>query len=579
MNKFLQLKKSNCKNCYKCIRNCPVKSIKFADGQANIIPDECILCGRCFVNCPQDAKQIRDDVPRVKEMIASGKKVIASVAPSFIAEFPLMDFAAMKDALLKLGFADAQETAIGATIVKTEYEKMIASGKHDVIISSCCHSVNALIQKYYPSVLPYLADVLSPMLAHCRVIKEENPGACAVFIGPCISKKEEAELYGECDVALTYEELEAWMNEAGVVPAGDSTEPDEGKRGRFFPIKGGIIKSMHTENTGFTYLAVDGVQNCIAAIKEIESGALKNCFIEMNACEGACINGPAISHHHKPLLSGEVKVVAFAGDDEFRVAMPIDTFKNIPYIGTHEKIPGEAAIKEILAKMGKTSPEQELNCGSCGYPTCREKAIAVYQGKADLSMCLPFLKEKAETFSGYVINNTPNAIFVLDENLCVQQINKAGCALFNLKTPSDILGSPIVRLLNPADYLGVMTSGVPIKEKKHYLAEYKKYVAETIVYDHEYHIVFSIMRDITSEEERQSERSELCNKTVAITNEVIEKQMRVVQEIASLLGETTAETKIALTKIKNTVLSERRAIGTHEQPLDRHRLHQPEPCE
>ena len=553
MNKFLQLKKSNCKNCYKCIRNCPVKSIKFADGQANIIPDECILCGRCFVNCPQDAKQIRDDVPRVKEMIASGKKVIASVAPSFIAEFPLMDFAAMKDALLKLGFADAQETAIGATIVKTEYEKMIASGKHDVIISSCCHSVNALIQKYYPSVLPYLADVLSPMLAHCRVIKEENPGACAVFIGPCISKKEEAELYGECDVALTYEELEAWMNEAGVVPAGDSTEPDEGKRGRFFPIKGGIIKSMHTENTGFTYLAVDGVQNCIAAIKEIESGALKNCFIEMNACEGACINGPAISHHHKPLLSGEVKVVAFAGDDEFRVAMPIDTFKNIPYIGTHEKIPGEAAIKEILAKMGKTSPEQELNCGSCGYPTCREKAIAVYQGKADLSMCLPFLKEKAETFSGYVINNTPNAIFVLDENLCVQQINKAGCALFNLKTPSDILGSPIVRLLNPADYLGVMTSGVPIKEKKHYLAEYKKYVAETIVYDHEYHIVFSIMRDITSEEERQSEGSELCNKTVAITNEVIEKQMRVVQEIASLLGETTAETKIALTQLKDAL--------------------------
>ena len=553
MNKFLQLKKSNCKNCYKCIRNCPVKSIKFADGQANIIPDECILCGRCFVNCPQDAKQIRDDVPRVKEMIASGKKVIASVAPSFIAEFPLMDFAAMKSALLKLGFADAQETAIGATIVKTEYEKMIASGKHDVIISSCCHSVNALIQKYYPSVLPYLADVLSPMLAHCRVIKEENPGACAVFIGPCISKKEEAELYGECDVALTYEELEAWMNEAGVVPAGDSTEPDEGKRGRFFPIKGGIIKSMHTENTGFTYLAVDGVQNCIAAIKEIESGALKNCFIEMNACEGACINGPAISHHHKPLLSGEVKVVAFAGDDEFRVAMPIDTFKNIPYIGTHEKIPGEAAIKEILAKMGKTSPEQELNCGSCGYPTCREKAIAVYQGKADLSMCLPFLKEKAETFSGYVINNTPNAIFVLDENLCVQQINKAGCALFNLKTPSDILGSPIVRLLNPADYLGVMTSGVPIKEKKHYLAEYKKYVAETIVYDHEYHIVFSIMRDITSEEERQSERSELCNKTVAITNDVIEKQMRVVQEIASLLGETTAETKIALTQLKDAL--------------------------
>ncbi|MEG1447056.1 MAG: [Fe-Fe] hydrogenase large subunit C-terminal domain-containing protein [Ruthenibacterium sp.] len=553
MNKFLQLKRSNCKNCYKCIRNCPVKSIKFADGQANIIQDECILCGRCFVNCPQDAKQIRNDVPLVKDLIASGRPVIASVAPSFIAEFPLADFATMKDALLSLGFSDAEETAIGATIVKEEYEKMIASGKYDVIVSSCCHSVNSLIQKYYPSVLPCLAPVLSPMLAHCKLIKQAHPNAATVFIGPCISKKEEAELYGDCDVVLTYEELESWMNEKNIVPQGKNVEDAGTKRARFFPIKGGVIKSMHTENTGYTYLAVDGVQNCMAAFKEIESGNLKKCFIEMNACEGACVSGPGISHHHQPVLRGEVKVVAFAGDDEFNVAMPIPMAKNMPYVGIHSSIPGEAAIKEILSKMGKTSPEQELNCGSCGYNTCRDKAIAVYQGKADLSMCLPFLKEKAETFSGYVINNTPNAIFVMDEDLCVQQINKAACALFNLKNPSDILGAPIVRLINPVEYLNVMSSPVPIKQKKHYLAEYRKYVDESIVYDHEYHIVFSIMRDVTDEEVRDTERTDLCNKTVEITNAVIEKQMRIVQEIASLLGETTAETKIALTQLKDTL--------------------------
>ena len=553
MNKFLQLKRSNCKNCYKCIRNCPVKSIKFADGQANIIQDECILCGRCFVNCPQDAKQIRDDVPTVKEMIASGKKVIASVAPSFIAEFPLYDFDTMRAALLQLGFADAEETAIGATIVKQEYEKMIASGTHDVIISSCCHSVNSLIQKYYPSVLPCLAPVLSPMLAHCKLIKEQQPDAYTVFIGPCISKKEEAEMYDYCDIVLTYEELEAWMNEKSIVPQGKSTNDTGTKRARFFPIKGGVIKSMHTEETGYTYLAVDGVQNCIAAFKEIESGNLKKCFIEMNACEGACVSGPGISHHHQPVLSGEVKVVAYAGDDEFNVAMPLDLFKNIPYVGTHSLIPGENAIKDILAKMGKTTIEQELNCGSCGYSTCREKAIAVYQGKADLSMCLPFLKEKAETFSGYVINNTPNAIFVMDEDLCVQQINKAACALFNLKSASDILGAPIVRLLNPAEYLYVMTGNIPVKHKQHYLAEYKKYVDESIVYDHEYRIVFSIMRDVTEQDVQNAERSDLCNNTVEITNAVIEKQMRIVQEIASLLGETTAETKIALTQLKETL--------------------------
>lgn len=554
MNKFLQLKRANCKNCYKCIRNCPVKSIRFSEGQANIIADDCILCGRCFVNCPQDAKEVRQDAPRVKELIAAGRQVVASVAPSFIAEFPTVDFETLRAALLRLGFADAQETAVGAQIVKKEYERMIRSGQHDVIISSCCHSVNALIQKYHPLALSSLAPVLSPMLAHCKVIKEECPQAATVFIGPCISKKEEAELYpGLCDAALTFEELEAWLEEAGVALAPGEQPQAEGKRARFFPITGGVIRSMDTENTGYTYLSVDGVQNCIAALKEIEAGHLHRCFIEMNACEGACVNGPGIRHHHASVLGGEVKVLNFAGQAEYDVAQPADLAKHMPYVGTHDQIPGEATIREILAKIGKTSPEQELNCGSCGYPTCRDKAIAVYQGKADLTMCLPYLKERAETFSGYVINNTPNAIFVLDESLCVQQINKAACALFNLKAPQDILGCPIVRVLSPVDYLSVINSGVPVRDKKHYLAEYDKYVEESIVYDKEYHIVFSIMRDITEEERQSAERAEICTRTVEVTNTVIEKQMRVVQEIASLLGETTAETKVALTKLKDAM--------------------------
>lgn len=184
MEKVLGLKRSNCKNCYKCIRHCPVKSIKFSDGQANIISDECILCGCCFVNCPQDAKQVRDDIPAVKALLQSGRPVVASVAPSFIAEFATRDFAAMRRALLQLGFADAEETAIGAAIVKTEYERMVASGRHDVIISSCCHSINALIQKYHPLALPYLAPVLSPMLAHCKRIKQQRPGACHCIYRP-----------------------------------------------------------------------------------------------------------------------------------------------------------------------------------------------------------------------------------------------------------------------------------------------------------------------------------------------------------------------------------------------------------
>ncbi len=355
---------------------------------------------------------------------------------------------------------------------------------------------------------------------------------------------------------LTFEELEMLLNESGVPLPELGPDPDEGKRARFFPIEGGIIRSMDIENTGYHYLAVTGVENCMEALKEIEAGNLENYFVELSACEGSCINGPGIRHHHSSsTLLSETKVDTFAGPADFQTPAPFDLAKPMSFVGVHKQMPGERAIKEILAQMGKTTPEQELNCGCCGYNTCREKAIAVYQGKADLSMCLPFLKEKAETFSGYVINSSPNGIFVLDEDLCVQQINRAACQLFNLKSPNDILGSPIVRILNPSDYLAAMTTGVPVREKKHFLAEYNKYVAESIVYDREYHIIFSIMRDITREEEQETARTQLQTKTVEITNQVIEKQMRVVQEIASLLGETTAETKIALTQLKDTLQS------------------------
>ena len=246
--------------------------------------NECILCGECFVNCPQNAKVIRDDLPQVKELIASGRPVIASVAPSFISEFGATNFSQVKRVLQKLGFASAEETAIGAGIVKNRYQEMIADGQHPLIISSCCHTINTLIQKYYPGALPYLADVLSPMLAHCQLIKEQNPGAAAVFIGPCISKKEEASIYGICDVALTFEDLESWMAEEHLIIEPDPTD-ESGKRPRFFPIPGGIIASMDTADTGYSYIAIDGVENCKAALKEIEAGGLTGCFVEMNACE------------------------------------------------------------------------------------------------------------------------------------------------------------------------------------------------------------------------------------------------------------------------------------------------------
>ena len=216
MAEYLKLKKSNCVNCYKCVRHCPVKSIKYSTGQAQIVSDECILCGQCFVVCPQNAKEIRNDVPSAIELLKSGP-VIASVAPSFVANYPGATIATMEKALKQLGFTAAEETAVGASIVKTEYENIIHEGKQEVIISTCCHSVNTLVEKYYPEVLPYLATVLSPMQAHCQKIKQEHPGVKTVFIGPCISKKAEAEAYpGTVDCVLTFEELSDWLKQEGV---------------------------------------------------------------------------------------------------------------------------------------------------------------------------------------------------------------------------------------------------------------------------------------------------------------------------------------------------------------------------
>lgn len=560
MNYYIQLKKSNCKNCYKCIRHCQVKSIRFADHQAHIVKDQCILCGQCFVACPQNAKQIRNDVNTVKKMIASGRKVYASLAPSFLANYEGADLNSMEATLKKLGFAKAEETALGATLVKTQYEELLYSQQTKVMISSCCHTVNSLIQKYYPEALPYLAKVLSPMQAHCTRLKEENPEAFIVFIGPCISKKEEADQYpGIVDCVLTFEELSEWLSEEGltVLPTENQEVPSDG-RARLFPIPGGIIRSMLKPPAHYDYIAIDGLENCIHALKNIINGNLSHCFIEMSACDGSCVGGPAMDKVHRLPISDHIRINHAAGDEDFQLPHQgkEGLEKQFHYLRHHDLMPGSSAIREILRKMGKSSTEQELNCGSCGYNTCREKAIAVYQGKADLTMCLPFLKEKAENFSDNIIYNMPNGVIVLNEELEVQQINRAARQLLGIKNKGDILGEPMIRILNPAAYMEVMSTGLSVHDKLTYLQEYNKYIEETIIYDKTYHIIISIMKDVTLEEDSRLKKEQVSKQTMEIADKVIEKQMRVVQEIASLLGETTAETKIALTKLKETLKNE-----------------------
>ena len=559
MSEFLKLKKSNCKNCYKCIRHCPVKSIRFSGNQANIVGNECILCGQCFVVCPQNAKEIADETERVKVLIDSGAPVIASVAPSFIANYDGVGFEELKAALKKLGFADAEETAVGATIVKREYERLLNEDNRNILISSCCHSVNLLIQKYYPSCLPYLADVLSPMQAHCKDIKQRYSSAKTVFIGPCVAKKDEADYYtGITDAVLTYEELTEWFEAAGIVPEKKLDKSDE-SLARFFPTTGGILKTMQKNmRPDYTYLAVDGVENCMAALHDIEEGNIEHCFIEMSACAGSCIGGPVMEKYHRMPVRDYYAVAHYAGKKDFDVAQP-DPFtlrKEMEYIGRKLPYPSESEIREALHRMGKLRPEDELNCGSCGYNTCREKAVAIIQGKAEVSMCLPFLKERAENFSDNIINNTPNGIVVLNDKYEVQQINRAALKLMNIPRESDVMGEPIIRILDPKPFMDVQRTGRTVRDEKVYLAEYDKYIEQTIVLDKEYKALICIMRDVSDEEQQKQRKEELSRQTVETADKVVDKQMRIVQEIASLLGETAAETKIAPTKLKESMTDE-----------------------
>ena len=559
MPNCLTLKKSNCKNCYKCIRHCPVKAIRFSGNQAHIIGNECILCGQCFVVCPQNAKQIVDETEKVRVLLQSGNPVVVSLAPSFVANYDGVGINAMRDALQKLGFYDVEETAIGATIVKKEYERMLKEDERDIIITSCCHSINLLIQKYFPAELEYLADVVSPMQAHCMDIKKRFPNAKTVFIGPCVSKKDEAEHYeGIVDAVLTFEELTQWLKEANI-ELKKEMDSDPESRARFFPTTGGILKTMTQDAPGYTYLALDGVENCIDALRDIESGKIHKCFIEMSACVGSCIGGPVMEKYHRTsAVKDYITVSNYAGEKDFDVLQPnsVELSKQFEFIEHRLQQPSETGIFNVLRQMGKFKPSDELNCGSCGYNTCREKAIAICQGKAEISMCLPFLKDKAESFSDTIVKNTPNGLIVLNEELEVQQINDAARKIMNVRSSTDILGDQVIRIMDPTDFMEVRNTGRDIRNKMVYLPEYKRYVEQSVIYDKDSHLLIGIMRDVTDEQTEREKKESISRQTVEVADKVVDKQMRIVQEIASLLGETAAETKIALAKLKESIQDE-----------------------
>ena len=559
---YLDFTGSRCRDCYKCLRECPVKAIKYVDHEARIIEDRCILCGKCTVVCPQNAKRVHSEIADVEALLASGKPVVASVAPSFVSAFGLKDFLPMGIALGKLGFTAAEETAVGANIVTAEYEKLLETGEYKNFITSACPAINRMIQLYYPKALKYLAPVASPMVAHARLLRRRYPDAAIVFIGPCIAKKREGRESGLISAVLTFNELNTMFNVRSIDPkkvAAVSAGGAENNRSKYYPISRGIIKSFNKLPKGYEYVAVDGVKRSFDVLDDIDS--LEGMFIEINCCEYACINGPATLKTEGALKSNEsVRKYALSSlTDESAGAYidpeGVDLAEGHPRITLGNVVPSERDIRATLAKTGKIKPEDELNCGACGYPTCREKAIAVLNGNADLDMCIPYMRKRAESMSFEIIQNSPNGIIMMDYDLKITESNAIARKLLGIEL-SDPKGTYLYESVNAAEFFQAVGSGKNVHKKKVYIEETKRYVDMNIVLLPEHKTLFAVLKDVTDNVEYSKQLDEVRSKTLSTTDEVIKKQMRVAQEIASLLGETTAETKVALLKLKNTLAGE-----------------------
>ena len=445
MSLYLEFRNAKCKDCYKCLRECPVKAIDIKGHQAEIIEDRCILCGHCTLVCPQNAKVVHSEINEVRALLAGPDKVIASVAPSFISSFGLSDFGVMKLALAKLGFFDAEETAVGAQAVTQEYANLLKSGQFKNFITSACPAVCRMIQEYYPMALKYLAPVDSPMVAHAKILKKQHPEAKIVFVGPCIAKKREAEECHLIDNVLTFEDVVELFKEKGVQIDEITNVMLQKRNGmpnlaKEYPIPQGIIHSFPELPEGYDYIAIDGPMKCVKALQNIEH--MDHVVLEMNLCEDACVNGPcsleknggsvkAMSDIRK-YVSAEKRQLT-ATQTPVQVEVPLATAH--PRIRSHSMPAPEREIEAILHKTGKFKPEDELDCGSCGYATCREKAWAVYNGYADIDICLPYMRQRAESFSVEVIQNSPEGIVVLDPDMNILEINRRGRELLGIEDP------------------------------------------------------------------------------------------------------------------------------------------------
>ncbi|HBM76295.1 MAG TPA: hydrogenase [Clostridiaceae bacterium] len=572
---LINFSKANCRNCYKCLRRCPVKAIQFKNEQAGIIEDRCIACGQCLIACPQNARYIKSDIDITKSAIKSNKKVCASIAPSFAGAFEMENSGQLVTALHMLGFDFVEETAIGAQKITSEYNEYIIRKRPENIITTCCPSANYLIEKYYPSLVKYMLPFVSPMLAHGKMMRYSyGMDSFIVFIGPCTAKKNEIiefEHEGTIDAVLTFEELSEWLDNEKIdlkTLKPSDFEAKSNAEGRIYPIRGGVLQGIIDLKTPYAKISVDGIENCMEAFDELQSKKLSRVCIEANACTGGCIKGPGMPKSAKNFYFQTLKVKKYTSEnkkslneykhDKDHIESSISFSKLFSDMSIQRKKASEEEISNILKTMGKFEPEDELNCGVCGYNTCREKAEAIYEGMAEVTMCLHYMRTRAESLTNTIFENSPNIIIILNTDMTVKEFSPAAEAAFKINA-KDIAGKPISSIIDDESFLSVKETGKDIIGKKIELKNESMFLLN-VLYLKKQNAVLVIMNDITLDEKHKQELKKVKENTLDAAQAVIDKQMRVAQEIASLLGETTAETKVILTKLKKIAEKEGRDV-------------------
>ncbi|NLH48017.1 MAG: 4Fe-4S binding protein [Myxococcales bacterium] len=431
--------REKCRACYTCVRECPAKAICISGGQAEVIPDRCIGCGNCVRVCSQNAKQVLSSIGEFHHAIDSGADVAAVVAPSFPVDFSHLDPRRFVGMIRALGFKYVNEVSFGADLVADRYRKLVEREEDHQYIATNCPAVMGFVERYYPASTGSLAPIVSPMVATARVLKRlHGDNLKIIFIGPCIAKK--AEVYGdyspsELDAALTFVELSELFTQQGITS--ETVEPSDfdpphGGLGMLFPISRGLLQAADVSEDLLSgdIVAADGRRDFVEAIREFDSGDLDVKLLEVLACNG-CIMGPGMSCKD-PLFRRRSRVSHYARQKLLEIdteqwhrdmeafedlslqrefAMPyriqnlysslyspmfsdIDLRRQFSLDDQQTPMPSEDSLAKILNRMGKYTPEDELNCGACGYDSCREHAIAIYKGLAEIEMCLPFTIEQ-----------------------------------------------------------------------------------------------------------------------------------------------------------------------------------------